>query len=151
MDGLYSPMEDKLSSYPVVIRQDVTWGDMDAHGHVNNVTYFRYMENARVEFYSRINKYEFERKTGITFVIAATSCKFISALTYPDKIAVGARVREIGAHHMIMEYLVLNDLQDSVAAIGEATIVALNITDNTKAPFPAQMKEYILGIQQGIL
>ena len=32
--------------YPVVISQDVIWGDMDAFGHVNNTVYFRYFEDA---------------------------------------------------------------------------------------------------------
>jgi acyl-CoA thioester hydrolase len=28
----------------------IRWGDMDAYGHVNNTVYFRYMEQARVEW-----------------------------------------------------------------------------------------------------
>ena len=30
------------------------WGDMDAYRHVNNTVYFRYMEQARVEFLEQI-------------------------------------------------------------------------------------------------
>ena len=44
------PMRYRLEHYPLIIEQVVTWGD--------NVIYFRYMENARVEFYRRIGKYE---------------------------------------------------------------------------------------------
>jgi len=43
-------MRYRLEHYPLIIEQVVTWGD--------NVIYFRYMENARVEFYRRIGKYE---------------------------------------------------------------------------------------------
>ena len=32
--------------YPVVLSQDVIWGDMDAFGHINNTVYFRYFEDA---------------------------------------------------------------------------------------------------------
>jgi hypothetical protein len=32
----------------------IRWGDMDAYGHVNNTIYFRYMEQARVEFLERL-------------------------------------------------------------------------------------------------
>jgi acyl-ACP thioesterase len=31
-------------------RQIVRWGDMDFYGHVNNTVYFRYFEQARVEW-----------------------------------------------------------------------------------------------------
>ena len=30
--------------------QSIRWGDMDALGHVNNTVYFRYMEQARIEW-----------------------------------------------------------------------------------------------------
>ena len=45
---------DPLAGVPVVIDQVVDWGDMDSFGHVNNVVYFRYFENARVEYFQRI-------------------------------------------------------------------------------------------------
>ena len=31
--------------------QSIRWGDMDALGHVNNTVYFRYMEQARIEWF----------------------------------------------------------------------------------------------------
>ena len=34
-------------------RQPIRWGDMDALGHVNNTVYFRYMEQARIEWIVR--------------------------------------------------------------------------------------------------
>ena len=33
-----------------VTTMPIRWGDMDAYGHVNNTIYFRYMEQARVEW-----------------------------------------------------------------------------------------------------
>ena len=30
--------------------QSIRWGDMDAFGHVNNTIYFRYLEQARIEW-----------------------------------------------------------------------------------------------------
>ena len=33
-----------------VTKMPIRWGDMDAYGHVNNTVYFRYMEQARVEW-----------------------------------------------------------------------------------------------------
>ena len=58
---MHGPMRYRLEHYPLIIKQEVTRGDMGAHGHVNNVVYFRYMENARVERSRRIAKYEFEQ------------------------------------------------------------------------------------------
>jgi hypothetical protein len=51
------PMRYRLEHYPLIIEQVVTWGD--------NVVYFRHMENARVELYSRLDFQE-ERQARIS-------------------------------------------------------------------------------------
>lgn len=140
-------MESDLARYPVVIEQSVTWGDMDANGHVNNVEYFRYMENARVEYYRRIGKYEFERETGITLVLKSTTCNYLAPLAYPDRIAVGARVKVISARQMVMTYVVMDRERNNVAALGEATIVALKVEDKTKVPIPEIFQRRIRDLQ----
>lgn len=140
------PTRYRMESYPLVVEQAVAWGDMDAHGHVNNVVYFRYMENARVEFYRRIDKYEFEKRTGVTLVVKSTGCRFVSPLSWPDRIAVGARVARMSDEGMLMQYLVVNAASNRVAALGEAEIVALASGD--RAPFPEALKERIREYQR---
>lgn len=140
-------MPSDLAGYPVVVEQSVTWGDMDQNGHVNNVEYFRYMENARVEYYRRIGKFELERETGITLVLKSTTCNYVAPLAYPDRIAVGARVKEIGARQVIMTYLVVDTQRNRVAALGEATIVALKVADKTKVPIPNILKRRIRDLE----
>ena len=50
-----SKLLDKLEKeYPLVLSEDVIWGDMDAYGHVNNKVYFRYFEDARIAYFDRI-------------------------------------------------------------------------------------------------
>ena len=142
-------MRYRLEHYPLIIEQAVTWGDMDAHGHVNNVIYFRYMENARVEFYRRIGKYEFEERTGITLVVKSTSCRYIASLSCPDRISIGARVTEMNDEQILMQYIVVNAGTNQVAALGEATIVALQAGDGSKVAFPEELRARILELQQG--
>jgi len=140
-------MESDLAQYPVVIEQSVTWGDMDANGHVNNVEYFRYMENARVEYYRRIGKFEVECETGITLILKSATCRYIHPLTYPDRIAVGARIAEMGDNQLVIEYIIKNVEQDRVAAFGDAVIVAVNGRDNTKVPIPRELRDRIRDLQ----
>src|SRR5512140_1615711 len=70
-----------------VERFPIFWGDMDALGHVNNVTYFRYMEQARVALVEDLVPAE-ERwsKTGI--VVVNASCDFRRPLVYPGTVEV---------------------------------------------------------------
>ena len=64
----------------------IRWGDMDAMGHVNNTVYFRYMEQARVDW-----THAFARRLGrVAYagdgpLIVNASCTFFAPLTYPGK------------------------------------------------------------------
>ena len=40
-------MDELLKGFPVIVQLPIAWGEMDAQMHVNNVVYFRYIENAR--------------------------------------------------------------------------------------------------------
>jgi len=70
-----------------VERFPIFWGDMDALGHVNNVTYFRYMEQARVAFFEKIvPRDELWKRTAM--VVVHASCDFRRALVYPGDVEV---------------------------------------------------------------
>src|SRR5207237_2253238 len=75
-----------LTGFPVIVEQAVVWGEMDAYRHVNNVVYFRYFENARLEYFRRLDWTALERETGIGPILATTQAKFRKALSYSDLI-----------------------------------------------------------------
>ena len=76
--------ESLLAGFPVVVELAVAWGEMDSYRHVNNVVYFRYFENARLEYFRRLDWFEYERQTGVGPILAATQARFRKPLTYPD-------------------------------------------------------------------
>jgi acyl-CoA thioester hydrolase len=65
----------------------IRWGDMDALGHVNNAVYFRYMEQARVEWLARMQERVGEFP-GQGQVIVNASCTFLVPLTYPGSVEI---------------------------------------------------------------
>jgi len=40
----------------------VAWGEMDAFGHVNNVTYVRYFESARADYFTKMKIWDSPQK-----------------------------------------------------------------------------------------
>src|SRR3954464_14700099 len=70
-----------------VERFPIFWGDMDALGHVNNVTYFRYMEQARGAVFEKGVEREGRWKKPAIVVVPA-SCDFRRALVYPGDVEV---------------------------------------------------------------
>ena len=63
-------------------RQAIRWADMDMLGHVNNTSYFRYFEQARIEWPT-------DCRSGDAFghgpVIVNASCTFLVPLVYPGE------------------------------------------------------------------
>jgi acyl-CoA thioester hydrolase len=136
-----------LDGYPVVVEQAVAWGDMDSYQHVNNVIYFRYFENARLEYFRRMGWFEFEAQTGIGPILAATECRFRRPLTYPDMIAIGARISHVGEDRCTMDYCLVSERLNDVAAKGHGTIVTFNYREGKKVPMPAEVRKRIAELE----
>jgi len=136
-----------LAKFPVVVRQPVVWGDMDSYRHVNNVVYFRYLENARLEYFRRMGWFEFEDKTAIGPILAATSARFRRALTFPDDIAVAARVTEIREDRFSLEHVIVSATQQAVVTEGTGLVVVYHYGEGRKMPLPDELRAKILQME----
>lgn len=133
-----------LQDYPIIFEQHVDWGDMDALGHVNNVVYYRYMENARIYFMDQLKL----RRNHINTVIASSQCQYLSPIIFPDQIKIGIRVEEMRTSALRMSYLLYSEQQQKVVAYGEAVQVMLDKTTGNKTHIPDEFKRLILKLQE---
>ena len=62
----------------------IRWGDMDAMGHVNNVSYFRYLETCRLDWFHSIGVVASPQGQGP--VIANAFCNFYREFAYPGSV-----------------------------------------------------------------
>ena len=138
-----SELETLREDFPVVIEVPVSWGEMDALGHVNNIIYFRYFESARIAYFERIEFLEEMNRSGIGPILASTKCRFRRALTYPDRIHIGARARELQEDRFNMHYRVVSEEHGKSAAEGEGLIVAYNYREKQKARLPESIRAAI--------
>jgi acyl-CoA thioester hydrolase len=136
-----------LAGFPVVVEQNVAWGEMDAYGHVNNIVYFRYFENARLEFFRRLGWPVGERPGGVGPILAATQCRFRKPLSWPDAIAIGARVADMSDDRFTMEHLILSQKWGGIVAEGTALIVTYDYAANAKAMIPDDVRRRIEAMQ----
>jgi hypothetical protein len=65
----------------------IRWGDMDAMGHVNNTSYFRYLEIARIEWARSVGCEPDPKGEGI--VIVNAFCNFYRQFEYPGDVLLG--------------------------------------------------------------
>lgn len=133
-------MNDK---YPVTLEQHLDWGDMDAFGHINNIMYFRFFENARIAYFQKIAMYDEIKRSGIGPILKSTACTFRVPLVFPDTITVGAKVSEVKVDRFTMNYAIYSHHYQKIAAEGEGVVVSFNYHRNEKAPLPAKVADAI--------
>lgn len=125
--------------YPIILIQDVIWGDMDAFQHVNNTVYFRYFEDARWEFFNRFGVNEYKAKHNIGPILATTHCDFKLPLAFPDRIHIGARYTIPSPKKISMEYVVYSEKLDGIAAEGEGLLVYYDYSLGRSCDIPSEI------------
>ncbi len=129
-------MHTLKKEYPVIVSQDVLWGDMDAFGHVNNTVYFRYFEDGRIAYFDRIGITASLEQLKTGPILAKALCNFRLPLDYPDRIHIATRSRIVSAKTFNMEYVVFSEKYEAIAAEGEGLIVYYDYANGKSCEIP---------------
>jgi len=139
----------KLEGFPVVVEADLAWGEMDAFGHLNNVLFFRYFENARIRYMDEIGWFELHRTAGIGPIVASTQCRFRRPVHYPDRLLIGARIITIEPDRATFEHRMISRRWDDLAAEGQAVIVNYDYAAAQKAMLTHELRSAIDRLEAG--
>jgi acyl-CoA thioester hydrolase len=129
-------MHKLLKNYSVVIPCPVDWGHMDAFQHVNNIIFFRYFENVRVEYGMRIGITDELESRGIGPILGHIECKYIKPLFFPDTALTGVRVASVQGSDMLMEYKIVSENRNEVVATGTSIGVYYHYRELHRMDYP---------------
>jgi len=108
-----------------VSRIPVRWGDMDALGHVNNTVYFRYAEQARIDWLAELGMRDIVAVDAGPVLINA-SCTFLKPVTFPATVEVRTLIGKPGRSSLPTYYEMRVVGSDELYAEGAAKIVWWN-------------------------
>lgn len=118
----------------------VRYADIDAQGHVNNVTYFTYFEQARVEYFIATGLWQPSHDFGGQgTIVAEATCTYKRPILLNQRVQIQLRVSHIGTKSFTMEYVVLAN--DEVAATGRTVQVAYDYTAQRSIAVPETWRE----------
>ncbi len=124
-------------------RLPIRWGDMDAMGHVNNTTYFRYLETVRIDWARSIGCRPDPQGQGI--VIINAFCTFYKQLEYPGDILVKMYVSDVGRTSFESWATIERaDEPGVVHAAGGATTVWVEFPAQKSAPLPDWFRAHLV-------
>lgn len=135
---------EPLKHYPIIHTQPVFWGEMDAFNHLNNVTYYRYAESARITYLQELGMFDGKMVT----LLAQSSCQYLRPVTFPDTLLIGVRCKHLGNTSVVIDYSYFSCAQQQVVATGEAVIVRMNAAGEAKAPWTPKERALLLEKEQ---
>lgn len=126
------------------LRMPIRWGDMDAMGHVNNTVYFRYLEQARIEWFTAIEC--IPDPSGEGPVIINAHCTFLRQLKYPGEIEIVTYAGSPGKSSFeTIQEIRRVDQPEVLAASGGAKVVWVNFPAEKSVSLPERIRELLSG------
>ncbi|NMM28474.1 MAG: acyl-CoA thioesterase [Glaciimonas sp.] len=120
----------------------IRWGDMDAMGHVNNTVYFRYLEQARIEWLTAIGCAPDPTAEGP--VIVNAHCSFNKQLKYPGEIEILTYVGPPGRSSFeTIQEIRRVDSADIIYAHGGAKVVWVHFPSEKSTPLPERVRQLL--------
>ena len=149
-------LEALVSGWPARHTQDVEWGTLDAFGHLNNVLYFRFMENGRFSFFHEMQRRvqgeraapsiaDFVQGRGCGPILKSTGCTFRAPLYHPETVTVATRVPEesIDEDRFVLQHRIFRHSDLKLVAEGEGVVVCFDYDRKGKAPLPADIVQVL--------
>jgi len=109
------------------------WMDNDHYGHVNNVAYYSFFDTAVNGFLIEACGTDIRELPAIG-IVAESSCRFLSAVTFPDVIHAGLAVERLGARSIVYTIALFRDTDEEACAVGR--FVHVYVDRNTRRPVP---------------
>ena len=140
-------MNDALGRYPLSVTIPVAWGEMDAFAHVNNVVYARWIESARVAYFTRLGLMDRKVTDGIGPILGRIAIDYRRPVTYPDTVRVEVTTTKIGKSSFTMAYRVWSTGQRAEVATGEDVIVVFDYRAARTTPVDGPLRDAIVALE----
>ena len=118
----------------------IDWGELDAFGHVNNLSIMKYVQEARIVCLDAVGLMQSQSAEGIGPILASIKCQFRKPLFYPGLVTVYSRVDDIKNTSFRIQYQVLNE-KNEIAAEAKDIIVLFDFNRQTKMAIPEDLRK----------
>lgn len=123
----------------------IDWSDLDAFGHVNSLSFLRYVQAARVHYWEQIGLYQSFLADRRGPMLASVRCDFRKPLFYPGLVTVRTRTAFIRKTSFGFAHTLVDEAGD-LAAEASDVMVMFDYAVNQKMLFPAVFRERIAAI-----
>ena len=120
----------------------VRFSETDALGHVNNVSYFIYMEQARVDFLKSLG-FDFTNQDRFVALVSA-KCDYISQAYFDQEIEIETYVDKVGGKSFTLNQDLHDKKTKKLIAKGQAVCVFLSQDKAQSLPIDLEWRTRLL-------
>lgn len=125
----------------------VRFCETDAAGHVNNISYYIYMEEARIKFFEFADMYRYrdEVDPDMGFIVASTHCNYHRQAYARQHLKVSTRLTHIGTKSIRLSHDITDGLTGDLIASGGAVVVLFNQRHQQSMVIPERLRSILEG------
>lgn len=130
------------------------FSETDAFGHINNVSFFSYFEQARLDYFAALNLFnelnlsQLEQPMENLIVTANLECHYLAQLYYNQNINICVKTSSIGKSSFELQYCILEEESKNLIAIGRGSIVYINRKTGKSEPLSEIVKNKLIDFEK---
>ncbi|MCB8945684.1 MAG: acyl-CoA thioesterase [Ardenticatenaceae bacterium] len=136
----------QAAEYPYQYPVEVIFHHLDAMGHVNNVTFFMFLETARIKYVSHL--WATPNIMDAPIILAQANCTYVAPAFLGENLVVGVGVTRLGNKSFDLAYRIDADNGRHIAT-AHTTQVTYNYHTQQTIPIPNLLRQRIEEFQQG--
>ena len=110
------------------------WGDLDAMNHVNNATYLRYLEEARIQWLqAQDTPWHDEARAP---VLASATVNYRLPIGYPARLSIELATTRIGSSSLTVAHRIVDADSGVLHSDGQVVVVWVDRASGRPAPLP---------------
>lgn len=138
-------MRPGRSDFPIVYTMTTRWNDNDHYGHMNNATYFEYLDTAVNGWLMRATGADIRDGDAIA-IVASTGCDFYAELAFPDTVEVGLATQRVGTSSITYRLGVFRAGDPDLRAFARFVHVYVDARTRRPVPIPQAVRDAVAGL-----
>jgi acyl-CoA thioester hydrolase len=131
--------------FTVVYTLDTRWNDNDHYGHVNNATYFEYLDTAVNGWLMRATGTDIRELPAIG-IVASTGCDYFLEIGFPDTLEIGLATSRVGNSSVTYRLGVFRVGDPDLRALAHFVHVYVDARTRRPVPIPESVRQAVAGL-----
>lgn len=124
------------------MKVNVRFCETDALGHINNTSYFIYLEEARLKFFESLGLSTDVH--GWNFLLASAKCDFIAQGYFNQLLTIRTYLTKVGTKSCEMSHEIVCSQTGEMIAKGTAVLVCFNFSEQKSEVIPDVIRETMM-------